>query len=140
MCQCIFNLDMILKILTFIGGIYTIILAFYKYNDSVNRNKAKVLSDFNQRFTTDPILVKVTKSLTNTASALSELTLYDIETYCRFGEELEIAIRDGYLNANDVRNMFWFYIDKAKEYLTDYDNENWSLLKSLSKRMNFINE
>ena len=142
MYGCIHNLDIsnLSDVMSAVIALIALIVAICKYNESVNRNKAKTLSMFNQRFTNESTLVNVTKVLTNNSDGFPNLTLYDIETYCRFGEELEIAIRDGYLNANDVRNMFWFYIDKAKEQLSDYDNENWPLLRSLSERMNSINK
>lgn len=146
MCDCFLqtvgNLSEITVALTaLIGAIY----AGWQYKNMLKRDKFEAISNLNNRFTSNETLCKVTKWLTNKDSVEQaeqdqiEPTLYDYEIYCRFGEELEIGIEQGYLNPKDVKSLFWYYINEAKDKLIDYkDGNNWVTLNKFIERMNNI--
>ena len=151
--DCSVNFCDIVAFINVVISLFAFIVAFKKYNEATKRNKAKVLTEFNQRYTTDRILSSVTKWFTEKAyeeqlnsnskrNNNGNPSHYDIETYCRFGEELEIAIRKNYLEEMDVKNMFWYYLDKAFDYIPEEDktNGNWELFISLKNRMNKLNK
>ncbi len=133
--------DMIVAVTAFVAAIY----GFKEYRSKIRRDKFEALSNFNHRFTTDETLCKVTKWLTNKGTRThdeeeqSKPSLYDFEIYCRFAEELEIGIERKYLNPQDVKHLFSYYFNEAKDELVDYNkgsNEDpWCLLRKFIRRM-----
>jgi len=116
---------------------------YYLHKDS---NQARVLTEYNQRYSTDPIITKVVRFLHEKDSgeySYFKPTSNDVELFMRFMEELEIQIERKRLNESDICCLFFYYAhylgteeEIRKELgISDYDNPMaWDKFKKVVKR------
>ena len=125
-------------------------LEYFSHKDS---NKAKVFSEYNQRYSTDPNIVNVVKYLNsyNPAEAQNQPqhalpSNYEVEMFMRFIEELDLQIEYNRLKEEDVFDLFIYYAkviggdERLRNLLgvTDYP-ENWKRFENIVDRYNQAN-
>lgn len=131
----------------------TAIVAFYlsckEYSNHLKRERANVLSRFNERYSDDVSIKKVichinaiAYNTNSNAENREKPEVYDIEMFMRFFEELEYSIQSDNLDKKIVRDLFGFYpllASERKDFLYEEDDkENWKLFNHFVKRMNRI--
>lgn len=96
------------EFLTFILGLVAFVVTVIGYKQSVKNKKSEVLAEYNARYTDNCHIRQVVKYYLE-RNADDKPTLYDKEMFLRFFEELELMIERGYLDLEDVRNLFSYY-------------------------------
>ena len=133
--------------------------AYHEYLQHQKNEKTQLLCHYNHRYSTDANIKAVvewmldnTPAITPSSSANSGdingclsptkgfVSLYQKEMFMRFFEELNIQIKEGNLDKQQVKDLFSYYaikfgkIDGFRENVTDYDT-NWSNFKSFVNLM-----
>lgn len=80
-----------------------------EYKRAVRNKQSEVLAQYNERYSTNEQIRKVVEYMTSNNPEVEKPTVYDKEMFLRFFEELELMIERGYLDLEDVRNLFSYY-------------------------------
>ena len=152
--NCIAFFSAISSFLTALIAGFALVVSIVEYRNHIKREKAKTLSNFNERYVNDKSIERVTKLLTkylddgenneekdDIKKQFSQLELYDIEMFIRFFEEVEYAIEAGALDEKEIRYMFAYYALAAAEtkpVKKEITTDDWYVFKHFVSRMNRI--
>ena len=135
-------------------ALFALVVTYYEYLNHKDINQAQVLSEYNQRYSNDPNIVKVVKYLNynDEGGYINNLhpdqpSNYEVEMFMRFFEELELQIEKGRLSEKDVCNLFTYYAhflslhdqEELRHNLGITDNDydkHWSGFKRITERHN----
>ncbi len=131
--------------ITAITAVFAFVWAIKEYDLHKEALKAKVLSEYNKRYSEDPNIVKVVKYLQDYKNIDSyicpKLTKHEVQMFMRFFEELEIQIIHRRIDEEDVFELFTYYasiLNKNSEIIIflgiKYNNVYWSNYKNLVDR------
>ena len=139
--QCV-NLSVLADVVTAIITLFAFVWATKEYDLHKETLKAKVLSEYNKRYTEDPNIVRVVRCLQNYRDSNSyqcyKLTKQEIQMFMRFFEELKVQINHGRIDEEDVFELFTYYasyLNEKREIIDSlgikYNNVYWSNYISL---------
>jgi hypothetical protein len=139
--QCV-NLSVLADVVTAIITLFAFVWATKEYDLHKETLKAKVLSEYNKRYTEDPNIVRVVRYLQNYRDSNSyqcyKLTKQEIQMFMRFFEELKVQINHGRIDEEDVFELFTYYasyLNEKREIIDSlgikYNNVYWSNYISL---------
>lgn len=107
------------EVVTAIAAVFALVVGYHEYCLKKDINMAKVLSEYNNRYSNDCNIVKVVKYLNyrneggkNNNFPAAKPSNYEVEMFMRFFEELEVQIKAGRLKEEDVFNLFTYYAAK----------------------------
>ena len=131
--------------ITAITAVFAFVWAIKEYDLHKETLKAKVLSEYNKRYSEDSNIVKVVKYLQDYKKSNSyicpKLTKHEVQMFMRFFEELEIQIIHGRIDEEDVFELFSYYandLNNKSEIITSlgiiYNNVYWSNYRNLVDR------
>lgn len=110
----------ILESLTAGLALVAIVFTYKEYKFQQEKKKSEILSQFNDRYSTDGNIAEVVKCLMspeeNVARQLETLEFFKKEMFMRFFEELHYAIEKEALPKDVVYDYFGYYAIKAYEY------------------------
>lgn len=129
--------------------IVALVFTYKEYLNHIKRERANVLSRFNERYSDDASIKRVVSHINAIAyniniSSETQKTpdVYDIEMFMRFFEELEYSIQSDNLDKRMVRDLFGFYpllaIERKDFLFKDDEKENWRTFILFVKRMKQI--
>ena len=144
-CYNYFNVTEIgFEICKLLIAIVSIVYVYKEYEQHKRQEKTQVLSSYNERLCNDKNIKIVTEYLIKEDEKKMP-TLYEIELFMRFFEELEISIQSGLLDENIACKMFSYYAiafsqeTNLKGKIKDYDEE-WVYFNNFIKRLKNIRE
>lgn len=144
-----FDIGNYAEILTALIASFAFVITLLEYLSSKDAKQAQVLSEYNKRFTEDPNIINVVKYLNYIDEKgdinnpfRSRPSNYEVEMFMRFFEEIELQIRHGRMDSNDVNNLFVYYaymLGKTENQalrnslgVTEKDySENWAGFKTI---------
>lgn len=104
------------ELIAALTALFAFIIALLEYKSSKDAKQAQVLSEYNKRYSEDPNITKVVKYLNYKAEGgginnpiRAVPSNYEVEMFMRFFEEIELQIRYGRLDEEDVLNLFVYY-------------------------------
>lgn len=121
-------------------------LTYKKYLEYLKREKADVLSFYNERYSKDEHIRKVVKyiiAVMDNKCLKKTPSVYNTEMFMRFFEEMEIQIENSRLDVTQVYNLFSYYaliFDTNQQIrlnlsIKDYDTDQWQLFREFVSRM-----
>lgn len=134
---------------TAITALFAFIVAINEYYSRKDAMRAKILSEYNKRYSEDSNIVKVVKYLnfidndgTINNPNREKPSNYEMEMFMRFYEELDLQIVHGRLDETEVIDLFYYYaerLDKNEELrrsfgITDYNDEHWNSYRRFINR------
>jgi hypothetical protein len=123
----------IIDLLILLVALAAFILSLFELHSYKQKETNKLLSQLNKRYLESDDLQTVVKYLRETNPDDTEPSEYQVELFLRFFEELNVYLRHGNLNPDDVKTFFNFYFDRlyhserGKELLGKINNEDKSL-------------
>lgn len=123
------------------------LVEYYKYR---KREKSELLNKYNERYSDNPVIQKVVKSLLVKAFPqefsqieIDRVSSTDIEFFLRFFEEIQQSINAGSLDKDSVRETLAFYAllayeDRRIKNYIDQEPGNWKLFVSFIRTMNNV--
>ncbi len=133
-------------------ALFAFIITLLEYLSLKDAKQAQVLSEYNKRYSEDPNIIKVAKYLNSIDEGgdinnpiRSVPSNYEVEMFMRFFEEMELQIRNGRLDEEDVNNLFVYYayiLGKSDKQdlrdslgVTEKDyTENWDGFRNIVRR------
>ena len=135
-------------ILAFLA-IMTFVLTCLGYYFHRQRDRAEVLSKYNERYSKDEHVNKVVPFLIADIMGTKVVapSIYNMEMFMRFFEEMELQIEKRRLDADSVYKLFSYYalyLDSKPNLIMrlsidDYREDNWELFLNFVDRMAKIN-
>lgn len=132
-----------------ITAVVALVVSCKEYCNHKRRERANVLSRYNERYSESESIKRVIKHINAIAyrdcdslESNDDPGTFDKEMFMRFFEELEYSIQADNINKKEVRDMFGFYpllATERKGYLyNDDEKENWRMFCKFVKRMKGI--
>lgn len=116
----------IIDLLFLIVALAAFILSLYELHSYKQKETNKLLSQLNQRYLANNDLQTVVKYLRVIDPDVTEPSAYQVELFLRFFEELNVYLRHGNLDPDDVKVFFNFYFDRLY-----HSERGQSLLKKI---------
>lgn len=145
-CQ---TLQVIAQSGTAIVAIFSIYAGFQKYKENQKSKRIQYLLDFGKRYKEDSDIMSVANILAeledNPNTDCSNITVYEVEMYMRFFEELELLIENTAVEESDAIYLFGHYTKVLENYhdrwpTLGYEEEYWSKFRRFvnrTKKYNF---
>lgn len=116
------NIGSLSEFVTAFATVLALIIACNEYFEHKDKKQAAILSEYNQRYSTDPNIIKVVQYLNymdNGGKINNPIRVrpsnYEVEMFMRFFEELGLQIECGRLKQEDVEDLFLYYAKKLNE-------------------------
>lgn len=116
------NIGSLSEVVTALATVFALIVACKEYFEHKDKKQAAILSEYNQRYSTDPNIIKVVQYLNymdNGGKINNPIRVrpsnYEVEMFMRFFEELGLQIECGRLKQEDVEDLFLYYAKKLNE-------------------------
>ena len=144
--------ESLFAVMTSVGTCTTAVIAVIalcytmrEYELHKKSEKAKILSEYNQRYCSDENIIRVVKRLMADEDSEENVDItYEKEMFLRFFEELEYAIEQQQLSKEVVYDLFSYYAIDASErgifFLEDIKSESWERFHKFVNDMREIRE
>lgn len=135
----------IIDLLILIVALAAFVLSLYELHSYKQKETNKLLSQLNQRYLANNDLQIVVKYLREIKPDDTEPSEYQVELFLRFFEELNVYLRHGNLDPDDVKTFFNFYFDRLYhsergKYLLDkikHEDKNLDYLNGYKSKIGF---
>ena len=127
------SIRLILEFVTVIVALFTLWNAWKKYSAHNITEYHKLFSQLNKRYESSEDMQDVVRYLRNKEPSDKRPSLYQLEVFLRFFEELGLYMRTESVEAEDVDRFFGFYLrqlyssSRGKQLLIQLDDEEKEL-------------
>ena len=115
-------------------AVIAVLLSYRELQLHKRKERNGLMSQLNERYLNNHDIQSVIKYLREIDPTDEEPSAYQVELFLRFFEELDVHLRHGNLNPDDVKTFFNFYFDKlyhterGKGLLSKINHEDESLV------------
>lgn len=127
----------IIELLILIVALSAFILSIVELRNYKQKESNNLMSQLNERYLTNNDMQTVVRYLREIDPTNEEPSAYQVELFLRFFEELNVYLRHGNLNPDDVREFFNYYLERL--YHSERGQKLLDKIKHQDRNLNYLN-